>query len=222
MKDVVIACKMMEAEMEKALEATGSEAIVLWLDKELHNVPERLRDVLQETMDDAERTHHPDRILLAFGFCGNAVQGLRAGEYQLIIPRTDDCITMLLGSRQRKAALEAGVGTMFLTQNWIGSDNDLLSVRNRMFEEYDEDEAQEIFDMMYGHYSRIALLDTGCYPIEPMLEKSRAMAEALGFEHKVFDASNSYLCRLLTGPWGEADFIVKEPGETVLGRDLRI
>ena len=162
MKEVVIACKMMEAEMEKALEATGSQAIVLWLDKELHNVPERLRDVLQETMDDAERTHHPDRVLLAFGFCGNAAQGLRAGAYQLILPRTDDCITMLLGSRQRKAALEAGVGTMFLTQNWIGSDNDLLSVRNRMFEEYDEDEAQEIFDMMYGHYSRIALLDTKC------------------------------------------------------------
>lgn len=222
MKDVLIACKMMEAEVEKALEATGSEAIVLWLDKELHNVPEKLREVLQETMDDAERTHAPDRILLAFGFCGNAVQGLRAGKYQLIMPRIDDCITMLIGSRRRKAELESGVGTMFLTQNWVGSDNDLVSVRNHLFEEYDEDEAEELFDMMYGHYGRIGVLDTKCYPLEPMLVKSQAMAEAMGFEHKIFDASNSYLVRLLTGPWGEEEFIVKEPGETIFGRDLRI
>ena len=44
----------------------------------------------------------------------------------------------------------------------------------------------------------------------------------LGFKFCVFDASNDYLKELLTGPWPEERFIVKEPGEVISLQDLRI
>lgn len=222
MKEILIACHLMEAEIEKAMETTGSRAGVIWLDKQLHNDPDALRATLQANMDAAETLYCPERILLGFGFCGNAVLGLRAGNYRLVLPRIDDCVTMFIGSRRRKARLEGGVGTIFLTRDWTGTENDLASMRRKLVEDYGPEEAQELFDMMYGHYGRIGVLDTGCYPLRPVLEQSRAMAEELGFEHQVYEASNDYLCRLLTGPWDGERFIVKEPGEAITGRDLWI
>ena len=223
MKDVLIACKMMEMETRAALEQTGCTPEVIWMDKGLHNRPEDLREALQEALKTAEAEYHPDRVLLAFGFCGNAMDGLKAGSFQLILPRIDDCIVMFIGSRKRKAELEGGVGTMFQTSDWTETeDKSLLGAKNRLIEKYGEDDGPEIFDMLYGNYGRIAVLDTHCFPLEPVVERTKAEAEALGFEHAVFDASNDYLVRLLTGPWDPAAFIVKGPGEAISARDLWI
>ena len=221
MKDVLIACKMMEMETRAALEQTGAAPEVIWMDKGLHNRPEDLREALQEALKTAEAEHHPDRVLLAFGFCGNAMDGLKAGNFQMILPRIDDCIVMFIGSRKRKAELEGGVGTMFQTSDWTETeDKSLLGARNRLIEQFGEEDGPEIFDMLYGRYGRIAVLNTHCFPLEPVVERTRAEAEALGFEHAVFDASNDYLVRLLTGPWDPEAFIVKGPGEAITARDL--
>ena len=96
MKEVFIVCKMMEAEARAALKSTGSTAEVIWMEKGLHSRPEKLREELQKTMDRAERDLAPERILLGYGFCGNAMAGLRAGNYELILPRIDDCITLFI------------------------------------------------------------------------------------------------------------------------------
>jgi Protein of unknown function (DUF1638). len=223
MKEVFIICKMMEAEARAALASTGSAAEVIWMEKGLHARPDHLREAMQETIDRAEREFAPDRILLGYGFCGNALAGLRAHECVLVLPRIDDCITLFIGSRERKAELEGGVGTMFQTSDWSDTDGSVLSQKSRLYEDYDEDEAEELFQMMFGHYGRIGVLDTHCYDLEPVLRSSRAMAEALGFEHRVYDASNQFLVDLLSGgPFDEARFIVKEPGDPISLRDLRI
>ena len=224
MKEVFIVCKMMEAEARAALKSTGSAAEVIWMEKGLHSRPEKLREELQKAMDRAERDFAPERILLGYGFCGNAMAGLRAGNYELILPRIDDCITLFIGSRERKAALEGGVGTMFQTSNWAeDKDESLLDQKKRLFDDYDEDEAEYLFEMMFGHYGRIGVLDTHCYDLEPVLKSSRAVAEALGFDHQEYDASNAFLVDLLSGgPWEAGRFIVKAPGETITLKDLRI
>ena len=222
MKKVLIACLMMEAEVKNALEVTGSDAEVIWMEKGLHNKPENLGSVLQETIRQTEKEKAPDVILLGYGFCGNAMAGLRADRCRLVLPRIDDCITLFIGSRERKIQLEGGVGTMFQTSNWADGDKSLLEMKKRLFEDYDEDDAEALWEMMYGHYGRIGVLDTHCYDLEPVLEKSRAEARALGFEHRVYDATTDYLKELLTGPWSEERFIVKDPGEVISLQDLRI
>lgn len=222
MKDVFIVCRMMESEALAALRDTGKDPEVIWLEKRLHDRPETLRSALQEAMDKAEGEFAPERVLLGYGFCGNAMAGLRTGSYTLILPRIDDCVTLFIGSRERKAALEGGVGTLFQTSCWSDSDKTLLAQRDALLEQYDEEDALDIFEAMYGHYGRIGVLDTRCYPLEPVLEETRRIAAELGFEHRVYDASNEYLRTLLTGPWDEKRFVVKGPGEIVTLQDLRI
>ncbi|MBR3211718.1 MAG: DUF1638 domain-containing protein, partial [Firmicutes bacterium] len=167
MKEVFIVCKMMEAEALAAIRDSGSSAEVIWMEKGLHVEPKDLRKALQKTMDRVEKEIAPDRILLGYGFCGNAMAGLRVGNYTLVLPRIDDCITMFIGSRERKKELEGGVGTMFQTANWAEGDESLVNQKHMLFEDFDEDEAQELFEMMFGHYGRIGVLDTHCYDLEP-------------------------------------------------------
>ena len=51
MKKVLIACLMMELETKNALEVTGSDAEVIWMEKGLHNKPENLWVVLCSRRD---------------------------------------------------------------------------------------------------------------------------------------------------------------------------
>ncbi len=222
MKKVLIACLMMELETKNALEVTGSDAEVIWMEKGLHNKPENLCVVLQKTIEQAEKDFAPDVILLGYGFCGNAMRGLHADTCRLILPRIDDCITMFIGSRERKARLENGKGIMFQTADWADGDKSIAEIRNSLYEKYDEDEADELWEMMYGNYDRIGVLDTHCYDLAPVVAEAEQAAEQLGFKCCVFDASNDYLKELLAGPWPEERFIVKEPREVISLQDLRI
>ena len=200
MKKVLIACLMMELETKNALEVTGSDAEVIWMEKGLHNKPENLCVVLQKTIE----------------------RGLHADTCRLVLPRIDDCITMFIGSRERKARLENGKGIMFQTADWADGDKSIAEIRNSLYERFDEDEADELWEMMYGNYDRIGVLDTHCYDLAPVVAEAERAAEQLGFKCCVFDASNDYLKELLAGPWPEERFIVKEPGEVISLQDLRI
>ena len=98
MTTAVIACKTMEDELNWAMERTGSDYPVFWLEQGLHNVPKKLLDAVQTALDAAGT----ERVLLAMGFCGNALVGLRVPAVELIVPRVDDCISLLLGSVKRR------------------------------------------------------------------------------------------------------------------------
>ncbi len=222
MKEVLIACLMMEAEVKNALEVTGSQAQVIWMEKGLHNNPENLCQVMQKTIEQTEKELSPDVILLGYGFCGNAMRGLHADTCRLVLPRIDDCITMLIGSRERKAQLENGRGIMFQTADWADGDKSIAEIHNSLYEKYDEDEADELWEMMYGNYDRIGVLDTHCYDLAPVVAEAQRSAELLGFQCCVYDASNAFLRELLSGPWPEERFIVKDPGEIISLQDLQI
>ena len=52
--------------------------------------------------------------------CNNGVAGLRTKRVSLIVPRTHDCITLLLGSKERyREYFDAHPGTYFHFTGWI-------------------------------------------------------------------------------------------------------
>lgn len=72
-----------------------------------HNEPEKLRIDLQDTINKAGKVNKPgtddciyDRIILAYGLCGNAIAGLTC-TVPMIIPRMHDCCAMFMGSQER-------------------------------------------------------------------------------------------------------------------------
>ena len=215
----VIACSMVRDELERAFEQTGCQYPVKWLDAGLHNYPDRLRREVQAALDQVEGYR---RVLLAYGFCGNSVAGIRAGGFEVVLPRADDCITTLLGSRKRRLELSREGGAYFLTRAWLHGERNILVEYRDTLARYGEEQGKEIFEMMFGNYRQFLLLDDGCYPIEAAQEEAQQAAKLLGLTCSTVPASNRRLRELLTGPWPEAWFLRLAPGETLtLERLLR-
>jgi hypothetical protein len=101
--------------------ATQSEHTidVQFFEKGLHDEPDKLRIELQQLID-ANNGKGYDAIVLGAALCGNGCAGLVAGDTQLVLPRAHDCITLLLGSRERYAAQhKANPATYYYTPGWI-------------------------------------------------------------------------------------------------------
>lgn len=209
MRRAIVACSMIEDELKDALKKTGCCAPVYWLERGYHNTPKKLRSELQRQIDALQDY---DEILLAYGLCGNGTAGLVSERAVLVLPKFDDCIHMMLCVGQRRGRVLTEAGNIYLTRGWIQDQEAILQKRKEYIEEYGEEEADDILEMMYGHYKRIAVIDTGCFDIEPVQEYAREAGELLGLEPVTVQGSVQILERLLTGSWGE-DFIVQRPGE---------
>ena len=220
MKTAVIACKIMQDELGYALEKTGCDYPVVWLEQELHNVPTQLHTAVQQALDGL--VGEADRVLLAMGFCSNAIQGLHVPVAELICPRVDDCISILLGSVSRRMEIAREYAAMYFTEGWLRGERNIWVEHLHMLEEYGEELTAELEKDMFGHYRTLALLDSGVYPVEPLVEKTRERAEGLHLEQRVIPASVGYLEQLLTGPWPSERFLTLRRGSTITAEDLAL
>jgi hypothetical protein len=213
---VIVACKTLEAELLFAMRKARLDYPVEWLEAGMHNDTEKLAVSLQGALDRIEA----QRVLVVMGFCGNSVQGIRAGGFELIIPRVDDCISLLLGSVQARAEISSKYAAYFLTEGWMRGKRNLWAEYQETLEKYGEEKAQSVSEMMYSHYRTLCLLDNGVEPIEPLVEKTKIIADILGLEQIVIPATIAYIERLLTGPWEKDRFLIKTPGESITATDL--
>lgn len=219
MNTVLIACTIFRQELEKVLAETGFAHPVLWIDTgETHSSPEKLRIQLQESLDALEGV---DRVLLAFGYCGNALLGIHTKGFQLIFPKVDDCISLLLGSCGRRQEVVQEAQSYFMTKGWVDSPLNLWEEyqkqRPRLVARWGEERAERVLRaaIMPEHYKRLALIDTGAFSLEEVQPKTEQIAQGFGLRHEVLPGTTDYLRRLLVGPWDEG-FVTIEAGHTVL------
>lgn len=217
MKTCIIACETIRDELEKIKKEVQCNEKVYWLPSGLHNTPEKLHEKLQETIKTAKEY---DRILFAMGYCGNSVAGLEAQHAELIIPRVDDCISLLLGSVKHRKEVCGECGTYFLTKGWLAGERNLWADYQYSVKKYGEKRAKRVMNVMLHNYERLGVLDTGAYPLEKILPETKKIAAELGLRHEVLPATELYFRRLLTGPWDEKQFLIVKPGGTVKSQEL--
>ena len=216
MKTVIVACKRIEDELEFAMKSAGLSYPVLWVEGELHNAPSKLTDRLNEVIYEA----NADRVLLGFGFCGNSIRGIQASKSELIIPRVDDCISLLLGSVKKRVKISDELAAFYLTESWMRSEDNLWYEYQTSIEKYGEEDAMYIMDTQLAHYRTLGLLDYGVKPLDSFIESTKIIAETFKLKQQVIPATLSYIEQLLTGPWPEHDFLVKPPGAPIVMEDL--
>lgn len=209
MQTIIIACKTIEQELLTSIKETGCEAPVLWLESGLHNWPDKLRNRIQELLDQCQDY---DTVLLAMSFCGNSVVGLKTHAFRLIIPRSDDCITLLLGSLSRRQEAKA---TYFLTEGWLKGELNLWKEYHNCLAKYGEKRGKLIFSTLLAHYKSLALVDTGCFDRKALEKQVQEIAAVLGLDYICLDGTLDHLKQLLTGPWTEDRFVLVEPRSIV-------
>lgn len=209
MKCILIACKTIEQELLAAMAQTGCTYDILWLESGLHNWPDRLRSRIQELLD---RCTEYDTVLLALGFCGNSVVGLKTHDFRLVLPRCDDCITLLLGSLSRRLAVK---GAFFFTEGWLKGEMNIWKEYQMCIARYGEERGKLIFEELLAHYKQVVLVDTGCFDRESLERQIKEIAAELGLDYARMDGTLSHLQQLLTGPWEEDRFVLAEPNSTL-------
>ena len=216
---VVVACQVFQSLIEKYLPEDWAGKIV-FKDYGLHRVPSKLTWSVQDEIDQIE---DPSLIMLGYGLCGNGLKGIQSREHTLLIPRTDDCIAILLGSYKKYIQeFEATPGTYYLTKGWLESGSNPLQEYQKNIEEYGEKDAAWIMDQQFQHYERLAFVAHSQEDLETYRPQAQEVAEYCkrwNMRYEEILGSDSYVRRLIeiasSPEKTNSDFLVIPPGVEV-------
>jgi hypothetical protein len=221
-----IGCKVLMRELYQLASASENIVDTLWKKQALHNTPDILRSEVQAAIDAVEAEEEKyDAILLGYCLCSNGIVGLKPTRTPIVIPRGHDCITMLLGSRERYQSLfdSYSGGIYWYSPGWI--ENSIMPGRERYdiaykeySEKYGEDNAQYLMDMEQGwmkEYKCALYVDWPEQRRQEYADYTRSCAEFLNWEFRAEKGDSTLLKDMLEGNWDSERFLVVQPGETV-------
>ena len=227
----LIACEVLRREFEHLIVRSPNEVEPLFLQKGLHDLGSQpMRQRLQSAIDATQSGF--DAITLGYGLCNNGTAGLVARDTPLVIPRAHDCITLLMGSRDRyDRYFTENPGTYFLSTGWIehGEVSDELRPQtiparmglelslDELIQRYGEEEGRYVWETLSPtrNYCRITFIETGVEPDGGFEAEARTRAEASGWSFQKLRGDLDLLRRLLDGPWDGPDFLVVPSGHTI-------
>jgi len=211
----VIACATVIEEMLPFIPSDVPHEV---LDFGLHLNPGKLKQVLQDKIDEASQ--EADVLLLGYGLCSMAVIGLKATSATLVVPKTDDCIAIFLGScNAYKEQSKKEPGTYYLTKGWIEVGDTPFDEHKLLVEKYGKEKAERMTKMMLKNYKRLAFINTGNYEIDRYRETSKKIAKEFDLNFEEIAGSSDLVEKMIFGPWDE-EFLVVQPGQVISYQDF--
>lgn len=214
-----MACRVFENWLEHLLPEGLSDSVTFF-DYALHRVPKNLRKTIQEALDSIEQ---PSLVLLGYGLCGNGLADIQAGRHTLVIPRTDDCIAIILGSYEAyRREFNKEPATYYLSKGWLEGGSTPLNEHRELIEKYGEKKADWLMDYQYHNYKRLALIVQDARDLEtyrPLALEVAKYCERWGFRYEEITGDDSMLLRLIeiAASLDQVDenFLVVPPGGTL-------
>lgn len=229
----IIACRVLTREINYYAALSPHTVDVTWIPQGLHDTPDALRKMLAEAIDSVHEQvekkllkHRPDFIALGYGLCSNGVVGLTTRDIPLVIPRTDDCIALFLGSQKRYLQLfERLNGTYWLNNGWIESSGSVVQQREtrqqrwQMYaEKYGEDNADYLIEQEEGwvaHYNTCAFIHSDVYESPRFLEDAMRVARENSWKFEELQGDQRMLKALCSGEWNDEEYLIVRPGQRV-------
>jgi hypothetical protein len=217
---VFIACRVFENLLSRYIPPDLKDRLTL-LDYGLHARPKQLTATLQTAIDAIST---PSLIILGYGMCGNGLKGIQAGIHTLLMPKTEDCIAIFLGSDEAyRAEFNAHPGTYYLTGGWLEAGSDPLKEYEKAINKYGQETADWIMDQQYRNYRRIVLV--GYSPEDLQAYRDRAIqvgeyCSRWGMSYHEIHGSDRYIRRLVEvatdlSRVDDTDFRIFPPGSEI-------
>ncbi len=219
----VIGCRVLWREICHFGSFSRNVLDIRFLKQGLHQTPDLLRKELQAAVDYADQEDF-DALLIGYGLCCNGIVGLTAQKSRLVLMRGHDCITFLLGSRERyQSYFDAHPGTYWYSPGWIDSGHiPSPEEHEKKIHEYREqfgaENAQYLIQAeheWHHKYSNAAYVDLGFGNTEVYKTRTRKCAHWLNLEYDELAGDPTLIIRWLDGQWDTGDFLVVEPGQAV-------
>ncbi|MGI5868295.1 MAG: DUF1638 domain-containing protein [Kiritimatiellia bacterium] len=218
----MISCNVFQHEIEAVARERGDALDATYIELGEHARPSLLRKKLQDAIDAAVAC---DAVLLFYGLCGRATDGLVARDVPLVLPRCHDCCAVLLGGMARYAAVFREMPSTPFSSigfirhgNYYFEDGDLVEGDSyeALVEKYGEDNAQYILEAMRpkleGRLQPVYFISTPEVPCSA--EKAACMEKAAseGREFRELEGSLRLIRMLLAGEHPPEEFLTVPPG----------
>lgn len=230
MRIALIACMVLNREINRLSSESTQIVRTWWLRQGLHDTPSTLHQRLQSTIHEIEKENSElspcmrfDAIALAYGLCSNSVENL-SSSLPLIIPRCDDCISLLLGSSARYQELFSSFpGIYWFSRGWMEhaftpSKEGYQKKHKEYSELYGEENADFLMETMNNWllpYHYYAYISSPIGNDSAFRNQAKKAAKDFDMEFLAFDGSLDYLHSLINGPWPQDKFLFCPPGQRV-------
>lgn len=208
-KYLMIACEILKDEINVCLQQHPVDYPIIYLPPDLHLLPEKLKEYLQDLVD---RIENVDYIILPMGRCGNGTVGLKSDNATLVLPKCEDCVNLLLSDKDLK--VNRPKYSMFFTDGWLRHGASANSEYDRTVEKYGKEKADMIMNMMYAGYKYFTMIDTGAYDKAAALEKLRPLASVVDVDINEMEGKFGVLRKMLRLEF-DSDFALIPPGTEV-------
>jgi hypothetical protein len=219
----LIGCHLLARELCDAMVRSPHLVDVEFLTPGLHNDGAKaMRKRVQQAIDATEAGRY-DAVVLGYALCGGGLAGIVARDTRLVLPRAHDCITLLLGGRDRYTEqFSRNSGVYYRSAGWVERADELTeqylgmageSDLDTLIERYGEDNGRYLYQQFTAYrraYSELAFIRTGLEPDDGFLASARREAGEKGWIFTEIPGELSLFRRLLSGTWDE-DFLIIPP-----------
>ncbi|MEG1858779.1 MAG: DUF1638 domain-containing protein [Christensenellaceae bacterium] len=231
----MIACKALYREISLLTAKSENFVDVTYLRQGLHDTPSLLHKALQYEIDKIDAgddiyTYHSqyeekefDAILLGYGMCSNGVAGLSSKKYQIVVPKTDDCIALFMGSYEKyMQCFKQKSGTYWYTPSWIEnahtpSKQTDEAVYQKYVADYGEENAEYLMNeaCLTANYSRCGYIKWNELPFPQYEQYTKDAAAYYGWDYEEVVGSDLVLRDFIDGKWDER-FLVVPIGKKII------
>jgi hypothetical protein len=224
-----IVCKVLQREAYLCAARSRNAVDVVMMKQGLHQEPDKLRGEIQKALDittDIQGKPY-DATLLGYGLCSNGIVGLQS-PIPIIVPRGHDCITLLLGSKDKyKDYFDSHKGVYWFSPGWIEADPGAPGQPGKeRFErtlkeyiaKYGEDNARYLMETEQNwlkEYHWATYIDWGLANSLAEKEYTKKAAEHLGWNYDIVKGDSGLMQRLVDGVWDEREFLIVKPGQKI-------
>jgi len=220
----LIACQVLWRELSFFASQSQAEILFFFQPQGLHNNPADMRKKLQDAINQIEAQHQLDCILFGYGLCSAGIEGLVSKNTTMVFPRAHDCLTFLLGARERHEEIHRRhPDAYWYSPGWIETGSQPSKERiakslELLKAKYGEDQAKILLPELESwmrNYHKAIYIDLTTAGREKFLEYTRKCAQELGWQLIQLQGEPTLIQNLFAGNWNEKDFLIVPPGKEV-------
>ena len=214
---VILSCSSLLLHVEAAQTKMHTRFPVVTLDRRPHAEPKRMRSSILETLEALPPSC--ETVLAAMGYCGGSWNHIPLSR-RVVIPKVDDCITLLLHTDDTPHGNLKEAGHMYFRDCDTGAYS-IEGMKEEICRTYGMEFGTSIFGSWFQNYTNADIIDTGVYDCysEEYVTEAQKNADLIRCSLGYVEGSNRILEKLVSGQW-DAQFIVLESGQEMTEQDF--